>query len=263
MCGSYGRVMPADDAPSSTGPQRGLPRPVLLSFHPEVAEGVARGIIPWEYRKRRSGHERGTRVLMYASGKVRAIVGAYTAGTVFEYDSLATLTEGIARAEEKSRSEYVASPEWLTESLYPALPHGFAFEVTQPCAFDPPLELGRTLEGKKVKGPQGFQYLDLSNPDHVRLWEKAQGAEGDFASPIGSPPANASEEEPEDYGSSALSRAVASQAARIEEVFGAEAARTANYGWAQDEKGVATKIYGHGVIETTFDSPDEHTLLPL
>jgi hypothetical protein len=48
--------------------------------------------------------------------------------------------------------------------------------VTHPCAFDPPLELGRTPEGKKVKGPQGFQYLDLSNPDHTRLWEGVQSA---------------------------------------------------------------------------------------
>jgi predicted transcriptional regulator len=230
---------------------------VLLSFHPEVAEGVANGSIPWEFRKRRSGHETGTRVLMYASGKVRAIVGAYTAGTVFEYDSLDDLKAGIARVEEEGRSEYIIRPEWLEESLYPALPHGFAFEVTRPRAFDPPLELGRTPEGKKVKGPQGFQYLDLANPDHVRLWEKTQGTLSEAISPIGDPPVDTSEEEFDDHD-----RAYTSQAAWIEERFGAEAARKANYGWGQSETGAATKIYGHGVIQTNFDSPDEHTFSP-
>ena len=36
--------------------------------------------------------------------------------------------------------------------------------------FTPRLVLGHTADGKKVKGPQGFQYLDLENPDHARLW---------------------------------------------------------------------------------------------
>jgi len=152
------------------------PRPVLLSFHPEVAEGVANGSIPWEFRKKRSGHESGTRVLMYASGKVRAIVGAYTTGTVFEYNTLATLKEGIHASELARFGRDDIDYEWIERALYPALPQGFAFDVLEPRAFNPPLELGRTPEGKKVKGPQGFQYLDLGNPDHQRLWRSVQAA---------------------------------------------------------------------------------------
>jgi predicted transcriptional regulator len=156
--------------------QLSSPRPVLLSFDPEVAYGVAHGEIPWEFRKRRSGHERGTRVLMYASGKVRAIVGAYTAGTVFEYGSLAALKQGIHASEMARFGRDDMDYEWIEGALYPALPQGFAFDVLEPCAFDPPLELGRTPEGKKIKGPQGFQYLDLGNSDHQRLWRSVQAS---------------------------------------------------------------------------------------
>lgn len=161
--------------------QLSSPRPVLLSFHPEVAHGVARGDVPWEFRKRRSGHERGTRVLMYASGKVRAVVGAYTAGTVFEYDTFAALRDGIHASETARFGTDEIDYRMLASDIYPALPRGWAFDILEPCAFDPPLELGRTPEGKKVKGPQGFQYLDLGNADHQRLWRSVRAALQDDA----------------------------------------------------------------------------------
>lgn len=152
-------------------------RPVLLSFYPEVAEGIASGEIPWEFRKRRSGHETGTRVLMYVSGKVRAFTGAYTAGTVFAFDSLGELAEGIRASEMARHGECAISAAWV-RAVFEAVPSGWAFEVTEPIAFDPPLRLGLLPDGTKVKPPQGFQYLDLENPAHARVWSAAEAARG-------------------------------------------------------------------------------------
>jgi predicted transcriptional regulator len=142
--------------------QPSSPRPVLLSFYPEVAAGIASGDIPCEFRKRRSGHETGTRVLMYASGKVRAFSGAYTAGTVFAYDSLGDLARGVYEAEEARHGERISNPRWLM-AVFEAVPSGWAFEITDRVAFDPPLPLSPLPDGTKVKPPQGFQYLDLDN----------------------------------------------------------------------------------------------------
>jgi predicted transcriptional regulator len=155
--------------------QRVTPRPVLVSFDPSVARDILAEKIPWEFRQRRSGHEPGTEVLMYATGEVRAVVGAYTAGTVFEYKSLAFLNEGVHRSEMARFGEDGVCEEWLAET-FKRLPHGWAFEICEPRAFIPRLVLGRTADGKKVKGPPSFQYLDLQNPDHARLWSEIQAS---------------------------------------------------------------------------------------
>lgn len=150
-----------------------MPRPVLVSFAPWVAEGIIAETIPWDFCKTRAGQEAGTQVLMYASGAVRAVVGTYTAGTVFEYQSLPALKEGVHRSEMARFGEDEINEEWL-EEIFKNLPHGSAIEICEPRAFVPALTLGHTAEGKKMKGPPGFQYLDLGNPDHARLWSQVQ-----------------------------------------------------------------------------------------
>ncbi len=149
------------------------PRPVLLSFHPWVARDILAEIIPWDFCKRRSGQETGTQVLMYASGEVRAVVGTYKAGTVFEYQSFPALKEGVHRSEMARFGEDEINEEWL-EEIFKHLPRGWAVEICEPRAFVPSLALGHTADGKKVKGPPGFQYLDLGNPEHARLWSQVQ-----------------------------------------------------------------------------------------
>jgi len=136
---------------------------VLVSFHPWLARDILAERIPWEFRKRRSGHETGTQVLMYASGKVRAVVGAYTAGTVFEYQSLAALKEGVHRSEMARFGEDDVYEEWL-EEIFKHLPQGWAFEICEPRAFIPRLVLGYTVDGKKVKGPHGFPVSRYGEP---------------------------------------------------------------------------------------------------
>jgi predicted transcriptional regulator len=151
------------------------PRPVLVSFHPWVARDILAEIIPWDFCKRRSGHETGTQVLMYASGKERTVVGTYTAGTVFEYQSLPALKESVHRSEIARFGEDEINEEWL-EEIFEHLPHGWAIEICKPRPLIPRLALGRTADGKKMKGPHGFQYLDLRNPDHARLWSQIQAS---------------------------------------------------------------------------------------
>jgi predicted transcriptional regulator len=155
--------------------QQITPRPVLVSFHSWVARDILAEIIPWDFCKKRSGHETGTQVLMYASGKERAVVGTYTAGTVFEYESLVALKEGVHRSEMARFGEDEINEEWLG-GIFEHVPHGWAIEICEPRAFTPQLVLGHTADGKKVKGTPGFQYLDLENPDHVRLWSQVQAS---------------------------------------------------------------------------------------
>lgn len=155
--------------------QQVTPRPVLVSFRPWVARDILAEIIPWDFCKRRSGQEAGTQVLMYASGKVRAVVGTYTAGTVFEYRSLAGLKEGVHRSEMARFDEDDINEEWL-EEIFKNLPYGWAIEICEARAFSPHLDLGQTAEGKKVKGPPGFEYLHPENPDHARLWHQVEAS---------------------------------------------------------------------------------------
>lgn len=61
-------------------------------------------------------------------------------------------------------------------------------------------------------------------------------------------------------GVSAFARTLARQEGWIEARFGEKAAALANYGWGSDEHGIATKVYGHGVLETAIDGP--HRWLP-
>jgi hypothetical protein len=155
--------------------QHVAPRPVLVSFDYWGARRILAEIIPWEFRRRRSGHETGTQVLMCASGNELEIVGTYTAGTVFEYRSLAALKEGVHRSEMARFGKDEIGEEWV-EEVFKWQPRGWAFDICDPRAFIPSLVLGRTEDGKTVKRPQGFQYLDLENPDHTRLWSQVQAS---------------------------------------------------------------------------------------
>ncbi len=147
------------------------PKPVILSCLPWVAEGITGGSIPWEFRKRRSGHEPGTRVFTYASGKVRGIIGTYLVGTVFAYETLAQLVEGIRASEMARYDQDGINQDWLKD-IYDYLPAGWAFEILNAERFEIPLSLGLRLDGSKARGPQGFQYLDFTNPAHVALWQR-------------------------------------------------------------------------------------------
>ncbi len=151
------------------------PRPVLVSFGYLEARRILAEIIPWEFRRRRSAHEIGTQVLMCASGEELEIVGTYTAGTVFEYWGLATLKEGVHRSEMARFGEDGIQEEWL-EDIFKQMPRGWAFEICEPRAFVPRLVLGHTANGSKVKCPDGFEYLDLENPDHATLWSQVQAS---------------------------------------------------------------------------------------
>lgn len=165
----------AQDA--SPGP---TPRPVLLSFHPKVAEAVATEGVPWEFRRRPSGHEPGTRVLMYSSAPVATFTGAYTCGAAFAYDSLESLRAGVWAAErvryapQEPPAEWTARlDEWLAR-IHAGLPIGHAFEICEPVLFETPIPLGPWEDGRPSKPPQGFQYLDLERAEHRRLWKAAQ-----------------------------------------------------------------------------------------
>lgn len=44
--------------------------------------------------------------------------------------------------------------------------------------------------------------------------------------------------------------------------FGHAAAEHANYGWFMDDvaRVACTKVYGYGVLSTSYDSPDHHSM---
>lgn len=46
----------------------------------------------------------------------------------------------------------------------------------------------------------------------------------------------------------------------IKKHFGREAVENANYGWGMTDEGIATKVYGHGVLDT--DNEGNHQFYP-
>jgi hypothetical protein len=149
------------------------PRPVLVSFDRLLARKVLdTKSAPWVFCKSRSGQEPGTQVLMYVAA-LRAVVGTYTAGTVFEYNSLAQLKAGINASEIARFGKDDIDQGWM-EDVFAWQPHGWAIDVCDARAFDPYLALGDSVVGDEVTGPNGFRYLDLGSAEHARLWSRAQ-----------------------------------------------------------------------------------------
>ena len=151
------------DGVGADGSQQG-PRPVMMSFWPQVARALLRDGMPLEFRKRRNGCEEGTRVLVYASKEVGGVVGSYTVGKVIPYENLDELEMKLQTLgydiQRPNLDKYLVG----TES-------GFAHEVIDPQVIETPLKLGVDANGKKIKGPQGFQYVDPENADHARIVE--------------------------------------------------------------------------------------------
>jgi hypothetical protein len=152
-----------------------MPRPVLVSFDRLLARKVLdTKSAPWVFCTSRSGQEPGTQVFMYVA-ELRAVVGTYTAGTVFEYTSLAGLKEGINASEIQRFGEDDIDQGWI-EDVFAWQPRGWAVDVCDPRAFTPHLVVGDTTIGNEVTGPDGFRYLDLENPEDATLWSQAQQA---------------------------------------------------------------------------------------
>jgi len=163
--------MPVTAARRDAG-QGAVPRPVMMSFWPNVARALLRDGMPLEFRKRRNGCEEGTRVLVYASKEVGGVVGSYTVGKVVAYESIDDLATKL------NAMGYDIQRPNLDQYLV-GVESGFAHEVIDPQVIETPLRLGVNAEGKKIKGPQGFQYVDPENADHARIVETLDRAAAD------------------------------------------------------------------------------------
>lgn len=128
------------------------PRPVLMSFRPEWADSVLLHGTRWELRRTRCGCQPGTPVLVYASGKVRRLVGVFEAGEVLA----AHPYELYERVGGECGVDWDGFAAYLGD-----LEVGYAIEVCQPRLVEP-VELGG-------RGPMSFRYLDRADPAHARL----------------------------------------------------------------------------------------------
>lgn len=141
--------------------------PVLVRFDRLLAWEVLAESAPWVFCERRSGQEPGAQVFMYVA-ELRAVVGTYAAGVVFEYESLAGLKEGIDISEMARFGANGVDQAGLAET-FGRQPHGWAIDVCDPRAFTPHRPIEDTDGDKGLTGPDGFEYLDLGNPEHLRL----------------------------------------------------------------------------------------------
>ena len=138
-----------------------------MSFWPNVARAILRDSMPLEFRKRRNGCEEGAQVLVYASKEVGGVVGSYTVGKVVPYENLDEL-----EAKLNAMGYDIQRPN--LDKYLVGVESGFAHEVIDPQVIETPLKLGVAEDGKKIKGPQSFQYIDPENPEHVRLVESLE-----------------------------------------------------------------------------------------
>jgi len=148
-------------APAST-----FPKPVLMSFQPEWADSVLRKGTQFELRRSRCGCQTGTKVLVYTSGKVKAITGAFTVGRVLSgsLDDLYAQVAGKCGVDASGFYGYLQGLETA-----------YAIEVLDP-RLTKPVELGYEDNGKRVRGPMSFQYLDVDNSRHVEIWNKVRAS---------------------------------------------------------------------------------------
>lgn len=141
---------------SSNKSEGGL-RPVLMSFQPAWAASVLDHGTRWELRRSRCGCVPGSPVLVYESGKTRALSGLFTAGEVL----------GEHPYDLWDRVGLSCGVDWDGFASYlDGLETAYGIEVCEPRRLTEPVPLG-------FRAPMSFRYLNRHEPAHSRLLDAA------------------------------------------------------------------------------------------
>jgi predicted transcriptional regulator len=131
------------------------PRALVLSLRPRFADAILDGRKTAELRRQRVGAPPGTRIILYSSTPVMAVVGTARIGSVH------VLTPGYAWRRfrdrlELTRAEFDLYLDGCARACVLSLEH-----VQQ---LDSPLPLGQLHEVTRFRPPQSYRYLTPGDP---------------------------------------------------------------------------------------------------
>jgi len=103
-----------------------------MSIKPKYAYKILRGEKKFELRKRGDGIDHGTRVIIYASSKVKAIIGEFNVGKIYKkpIENLWNLVKDHAGITKEEFDNYFKKYDY-----------GYAIEVLDPITYDNPISL--------------------------------------------------------------------------------------------------------------------------
>jgi predicted transcriptional regulator len=129
----------------------------MMSIKPHFAEAILRGEKSLELRRQRPGLEAGTRVLIYASAPVKAVVGWFEVGQI-QSSSPERLWRRAADCAGVTREEF--------DAYFAGCELAIGIEVAQAGRVEP------TAPG--IRPPQSWQYLRETLHQHRALIALAQ-----------------------------------------------------------------------------------------
>ena len=129
---------------------------VLISILPKWADQILSGAKKWEYRRVAINAEKGSKLILYASGKLHAIVGEATIEKV--------LIEPVDLLIQHTAKEVPETPDELKKT-FAGKKIGCAIKVKDPIRYSTPLSLSMIRkEIPNFKPPQSFYYLSDDAP---------------------------------------------------------------------------------------------------
>ena len=129
---------------------------ILISILPKWADQILSGTKKWEYRRVAINAEKGSKLILYASGKLHAIVGEATIEKV--------LIEPVDLLIQHTAKEVPETPDELKKS-FTGKKIGCAIKVKDPIRYSTPLSLSMIHEEiPNFKPPQSFYYLSDDAP---------------------------------------------------------------------------------------------------
>jgi len=124
---------------------------VLISILPKWADQIFSGAKKWEYRRVAINAEKGSKLILYASGRLHAIVGEATIEKV--------LIEPVDLLIQHTVKEVQETPDELRE-VFAGKKVGCAIKVKNPIRYTTPLSLSTIRkEIPNFRPPQSFYYI--------------------------------------------------------------------------------------------------------
>lgn len=134
---------------------------VLLSIEERWADAILAGEKLWEYRRTAPAIDAPYRSVLYATGDVKAAVGAFETHTVLEegVDALIEQTVGSAPHDPEDVREYFSGKDV-----------GSAIRVDAWQRYDEPVPIDDLRAGEEFHTPQNFRYLQPD--DHAQILQQ-------------------------------------------------------------------------------------------
>jgi len=129
---------------------------ILISILPKWADQILSGAKKWEYRRVAINAEKGSKLILYASGKLHAIVGEATIEKV--------LIEPVDLLIKHTAKEVPETPDELRKA-FARKKMGCAIKVKDPIRYSTPLSLSIIRkEIPNFRPPQSFYYISDDAP---------------------------------------------------------------------------------------------------